>query len=110
MTFLLAILILTGCTSKGHITVVNSSQSPLANVVVEGTGFKSTIGPIAAGATQRITITPRPDDKAGLKLDFDSDGKHFTSNRSAGVWNGMKEVILTVEPSFSIKEATITTF
>jgi hypothetical protein len=110
ITLLLGILILTGCTRRGQITVVNESQATLTNVVAVGSGFSSPIDPIAPNSKKTITISPRPDGQAGLKLDFDADGKHFTSDRSANVWDGMKEVILTVEPAFSIKEEAVTSF
>ena len=110
ITLLLGILILTGCTREGHITVVNESNATLTNVVASGNGFSTSIGPIAPKAKQSIAMTPRPGDQAGLKLDFDADGKHFTSDRGANVWTGMKEVILTVDSAFTIKDAAVTSF
>ena len=110
IALLLGILVSTGCTKQGQVTVVNDSAATLTKVVVAGSGYSSPFGPIAPHAKQTVTLSPVPDGRAGLTLEFDADGKHFTSPRGVGVWNGMKEVILTVNPAFTVREEAVTTF
>lgn len=94
----------------GRITVVNRSNATLTNIVASGYGFSAPFVALAPGAEQKVTLTPRPRDKGGIKLEFDADGKRFSEVTPNDLWSGMKGIILNVTTNFSIICDGVTTF
>jgi hypothetical protein len=94
-------LLFSGCNRGASLTVVNRSAAELTNVVATGTGFTQSIGTIPAGGESRATI--RPTSESGLKLDFDANGKHFTSGPQ-GYFEASSsyKVTATVAPDFTV--------
>ncbi len=72
-----AAALLVGCTRGANLTIVNRSMTELSNVVATGSGFTQAIGSIPAGGKRRVTV--QPTGESGLQLDFNANGKHFTS-------------------------------
>lgn len=107
-----AAVLLVGCTRRAQLTVVNGSPTTLTNIVASGSGFSVPFGALAPGAQQQVTLSPRANDKGGIKLEFDANGKHFSEMTATDhdPWSGMREVILTVRTNFSLSYSAITTF
>jgi hypothetical protein len=108
---LLTFLLLAGCSNhKGHLTIINGSHATLTNIIASGKGFSAPVDQMPPGAKESVAITPDPNGQAGLKLDFDAGGKHFSWSREGNTWDGAKEVILTIDPQFSVHDEIITSF
>ena len=70
-------------------------------MVATGSGFTQSIAAIPAGGQQSISVKPSSD--SGLKLDFDANGKRFTSKRQGYFESGSKtKVTATVAPEFTV--------
>ncbi|MCX7006625.1 MAG: hypothetical protein NTY53_05145 [Kiritimatiellaeota bacterium] len=107
-----AVLLLVGCarsTREVKLTLVNGSAATLANVVATGPGFAAPVGALAPGA-QSTVVQPLPSGTAGFTLGFDAGGKHYSEKSADDPWNGMKEIIMTVAPDFSVTSQSVTTF
>lgn len=90
-----------GCSRAPQLTVINRSTVELTNVVATGTGFTQAIGSIPAGGQRSASISPRGE--SGLQLDFDANGKHFTSAPQGYFENNSSyKVTATVAPDFSV--------
>lgn len=96
---LLACSLFAACPRDMQLTVINKSPATLTNVVASGSGFSHSLNPLAPGAQQQITITPRGE--SGLKLAFDADGKHFAPQEQ-GYFEKSYKVSATVAPDFSV--------
>lgn len=110
LTITAAALLLAGCSHNEKLTVINQSPTTLTNVVAAGPGMFEHFGTLAPGAQGQVTVDPTPNDPAGFRLEFDADGKHYTNNVPNTIWNGMKEVVLTVQTNFSVDLSAVTTF
>jgi hypothetical protein len=101
LTCCLAAALLSGCTREARLSVINRSAAELTNVVASGTGFAEVIGSIPAGGERLATV--RPTSESGVQLDFDANGRHFTSP-SQGYFeaNSGYEVNATVGPDFTV--------
>jgi hypothetical protein len=109
--FLIVPLLLAGCAHPdGQLTIVNDAHSLLTNIVAAGNGYSVTIHQLNPDAKQTFTITPRPNRDAGLKLDFDAGGKHYSWSRPGNTWDGAKAVDLTINPEFSVSDVITTSF
>jgi hypothetical protein len=65
---------LTGCSTSPVITITNRSDTVLTNVVVSGSGFSEHIESLAPGRSRAVTVRPRGE--SGLRVSFDSHGRH----------------------------------
>jgi hypothetical protein len=96
---------LSGCTRGANVNVANDSGVELTNVVVTGSGFTQSIGSIPA-RTQRGVFVRLPGESA-LKIDFDANGKHFTSKPQSYFEGGYNtKVTAVVAPDFTVKVDT----
>lgn len=94
-----ATMALSGCSRGANLNVINRSTSELTNVVATGSGFtQSIVGSIPAGKQHSISVSPRSE--SDLKIDFDVNGKHFTS-KPQGYFEG-GTVTATVSNDFSV--------
>jgi hypothetical protein len=93
-----ATMALSGCSRGANLNVINRSTAELTNVVATGSGFTQSLGSIPAGKQHSIFVSPRSE--SDLKLDFDVNGKHFTS-KPQGYFEGGK-VTATVATDFSV--------
>jgi hypothetical protein len=89
---------LSGCSRGANLNVINRSTAELTNVVATGSGFTQSIGSIPAGKQHSISVSPRSE--SDLKIDFDVNGKHFTS-KPQGYFEG-GTVTATVSTDFSV--------
>lgn len=97
-----ATMTLSSCTGSAIINVVNSSSTKLTNVVATGSGFTQSIGSIPAGDHRNVVVNI--DSESALKIDFDANGKHHSSEPQ-GYFEGSKadtEVTATVSPNFTV--------
>jgi hypothetical protein len=94
---------ISGCTRSPNLNVVNRSTAELTNVVATGSGFTQSLGSIAAGEQRSISVSPRGE--SDLRLDFDANGKHFTS-KPQGYFEGSSKVTATVSPDFTVTVGT----
>jgi hypothetical protein len=96
-----AAVLLSGCTRGAQLNIVNSSTAELTNVVATGDGFTQTIGSIPAGEQHSVSV--RPPGESDLKLDFDANGKHFTSAPQGYFENSSSyKVTATISPDFTV--------
>jgi hypothetical protein len=95
------VALLSSCTRGAQLTVVNRSTTELTNVVATGTGFSQAIGSISAGEERSVSVSPRGE--SSLQLDFDANGKHFSS-APQGYFAGSSsyKVTATVAPDFTV--------
>jgi hypothetical protein len=93
-----ATMALSGCSRGTNLNVINRSTAELTNVVAIGSGFTQSLGSIPAGKQHSISVSSRSE--SDLKLDFDVNGKHFTS-KPQGYFEGGK-VTATVATDFSV--------
>jgi hypothetical protein len=93
---------LSGCTSGANLNIVNRSTTELTNVVVAGSRFTTqAIGSISAGAQRSVSLNVRSE--SALKLDFDANGKHFTSGTQGYFESGSgTKVTAIVSPDFTV--------
>jgi hypothetical protein len=97
-----AATILSGCAPGANLNIVNRSTAELTNVVATGSGFTQSLGSIPAGAQRSVSLSVRSE--SALQLDFDANGKHFTS-KPQGYFeggSGSTKVTATVSPSFTV--------
>jgi hypothetical protein len=92
------IMALSGCTRGANIDIVNRSTVELTNVVANGSGFTQSIGSIPAGEQRSVSVSIGSE--SDLRLDFDANGKHRTSDPQ-GYFEGGK-VTATVSPDFTV--------
>ncbi|MEY2858336.1 MAG: hypothetical protein RLZZ74_2649 [Cyanobacteriota bacterium] len=96
---------LSGCTRGGNLSVVNLSATELTNVVATGSGLNQSIGAIPAGQQREVSL--RVPGESALKLDFNANGKHFTSGRQGYVEGGYNiKITAIVAPDFTVKVDT----
>jgi hypothetical protein len=101
----LAVAMLSGCTRGANLNVVNGSTAELTNVVATGSGFTKSIGSIPAGGQRNISLN-LPGESA-LKLDFDANGKHFSSKPQSYFEGGYNtKLAAIVGPDFTVKVDT----
>jgi uncharacterized lipoprotein YajG len=95
------IIAMTGCSRAPTVTITNKSTNALANVVVSGTGFSERIDNIAAGADQTITVHPRGE--SGIRVVFDTGGRHVDSGEQ-GYFEGGGDyrVAVIVQPDLKV--------
>jgi hypothetical protein len=93
------VALLAGCTRDARLTIVNRSAAELTNVVASGSGFTQAVGTLAPGERRSMNVRPRGE--SGLRLDFDSGGKHFSS-APLGYFEGGYKVAATVSPEFNV--------
>ena len=74
---LIAITASAGCSRAPVLTISNRSPQTVINVVVSGTGFTQSVGNIAPGAEQRVSLSPRGE--SGVRIAFDASGKRVDS-------------------------------
>jgi hypothetical protein len=95
---------LSGCTRGANLNVVNRSTAELTNVVATGSGFTTqSIGSIPAGAQRSVSLSVSSESDLGL--DFDANGKHFTSEPQDYFEGGKvidTRVTATVSPDFTV--------
>ena len=96
---------LSGCTGSANLSVVNGSTTEITNVVATGSGFTRSIGSIPAG--QRRDVSMSLAGESSLKLDFDANGKRFTSKPQGYAEGGSNiKVMAVVAPDFTVKVET----
>jgi hypothetical protein len=98
-----AAAMLSGCTPSANLNIVNRSITELTNVVATGSGFTTqAIGSIPAGAQRSVSLNVRSE--SALKLDFDANGKHFTSEPQGYFegGSGTTKVTAIVSPDFTV--------
>ena len=102
LTFLLCMLFSAiACKRGAKLTVINDSKAKLDNVVASGSGFTQSLGSIPPEGKRHATI--QPTGESSLKLEFDADGNHFSSEPSGYFEaNGHYKITATVEPDFSV--------
>ncbi len=103
-------VLLAGCTRSSRevqLSLVNDSAETLTNTVVAGTGYSIAIGTLTPGTAHHF---PLRSDTGPFKLEFDAHGSHFAEPSRPDPWNGMKEIILTVQTNLSVDCASVTTF
>jgi hypothetical protein len=95
-----------GCSSSPVITITNRSDAVLTNLKVSGSGFSEHVESIAPATSRAITVRPRGE--SGLRVSFDSRGRHVDVDDLAYLEaSGGYRVALTVQPDLKI-EATAT--
>jgi hypothetical protein len=67
-----------GYSSPPEITIINASGTALQDVVVEGRGFRETVGRLPEGA--RITFDVVPAGESALMIEFIASSRHFTED------------------------------
>jgi hypothetical protein len=98
-------IVLSGCTRGANLSVINRSATELTNVVATGSGFTQSIGTIPAGQQREVSV--RVPGESALKLDFDANGKHFTSDRQSYFEGGYNlKLTAIVAPDFTVKVET----
>jgi hypothetical protein len=105
-------LMLTGCmktTRNVKLTVINNSTSTVTNAIAVGVDFSVSIETLQAGEQTTVTHL-RPSDGAGFLLDYDAGGKHLSELIAGDPWNGIKEIIVTIAPDFSMTHVSVTNF
>jgi hypothetical protein len=105
-------LMLAGCmktTRNVKLTVINNSTSTVTNAIAVGVDFSVSIETLQAGEQTTVTHL-RPSDGAEFLLGYDADGKHYTELMADDPWNGFKEIIVTIEPDFSMTHVSVTNF
>jgi hypothetical protein len=96
----LAATMLSGCTRGENLNIVNSSTAELTNVSATGPGFTTqSIGSIPAGEQRSVSLSVLSESDLGL--DFDANGKHFTSEPQ-GYFESGDKVTATVAPDFTV--------
>jgi uncharacterized lipoprotein YajG len=98
-----AVAMLSGCTPSANLNIVNRSTAELTNVVATGSGFTTqSIGSIPAGAQRSVSLSVSSE--SALKLDFDANGKHFTSDPQGYFegGSGTTKVTAIVSPDFTV--------
>ena len=107
----LAAVLLSGCTRTGTLTVINKSPLPITNIVVTVSGLTLPFEALAPGAQAQVRLDFRPSGTAAaMTLDFDGNGKHISDKIPSDSWDGMKEVIMTVNADFHVTVKSATTF
>lgn len=103
---LLSILALfVGCSRAPKLTVTNRSAVELTNVVATGTGFTQAIGSIPPGGQRSVSLNPSGE--TGIRLDFDANGKHFSSTPQGYFENSSGyKITATVAPDFTVTVET----
>ncbi len=100
-TAVVGISMLAGCSKQPKITVINHSGVLLSNLVASGSGFSQSLGTLAAGAQVRASVNPTGESSLGLE--FDANGKHFSSPPDGYFENSnYYQITATVEPDFSV--------
>jgi hypothetical protein len=74
---LAAVAFLAGCISGVPVIIENRSDKPIEHVVVSGIGFKESVGTVAAGATETVTVRPRSE--TGVTVAFEVDGQRYSA-------------------------------
>jgi hypothetical protein len=98
---LFAVAMLSSCAGGTNLNVVNGSTAELTNVVATGSGFTKSIGSIPAGGQRNISLN-LPGESA-LKLDFDANGKHHSSEPQSYFEGGSNtKVTAVVAPDFTV--------
>jgi uncharacterized lipoprotein YajG len=98
-----AITMLSACTPSANLNIVNRSTAELTNVVATGSGFTTqSIESISAGAQRSVSLSVRSE--SALKLDFDANEKHFTSEPQGYFEGGLgtTKVTAIVSPDFTV--------
>jgi hypothetical protein len=95
------VTLLASCTRGAKLNVVNQSSAELTDVLVSGTGFSQNLGSIQPGKQHSVSVTPTSE--SALKLEFNANGKHFTS-APQGYFEGSPsyKVTATVAPVFTV--------
>jgi hypothetical protein len=92
---------LSGCNRGANLGIINRSTAELTNVVATGSRFTQSVGSILAGAQRSVSLSVRSE--SALKLDFDANGKHFTSEPQGYFEDGSnKKVTAIVSPDFTV--------
>jgi hypothetical protein len=98
---LFAVAMLSSCAGGTNLNVVNGSTTELTNVVATGSRFTKSIGSIPAGGQRNISLN-LPGESA-LKLDFDANGKHRSSEPQGYFEGGSNtKVTAVVAPDFTV--------
>src|SRR5689334_22374062 len=74
------VLSLSGCGREligPKVVISNRSDRNLDNVMLSGSGFVTSIGPINAGSVASATL--HPTGESSLRVSFDADGRHVDS-------------------------------
>jgi hypothetical protein len=96
-----AVAMLSGCAGGTNLNVINGSTAELTNVVATGSRFTKSIGSIPAGGQRNISIN-LPGESA-LKLDFDTNGKHRSSDPQGYFEGGSNtKVTAVVAPDLTV--------
>lgn len=100
--FLLFLFVTTSCSRHPRVTVVNASADPLAHLVISGSGFSESLGPLAPGEQKTVEVRPSAD--TGLALTFEAKGAtHAPPADGYFEASGLYRVRATVRPDFSVK-------
>jgi hypothetical protein len=97
---------LSGCTRNANLIVVNRSTAELTNIIATGSGFTKSIASIPAGEQRNIFLDVVGE--SALKLDFDVNGKHRSSDFQ-GYFEGEvanTQVKAIVSPDFTVTVET----
>ena len=93
---------LAGCSTSPIITITNSSDAVLANLVVSGSGFSEHIESLAPGTSKTVVVRPRGE--SGLRLSFDARGRHVDVDDLAYIESsGGYRVVIDVRPDLKVE-------
>jgi hypothetical protein len=93
---------LAGCSSSPIITITNRSDAVLTDVVVSGSGFSEHIQSLPAGTSKTLTVRPRGE--SGLRVSFDSRGRHVNVDDLAYIEaSGGYRVAVNVQPDLKVE-------
>lgn len=107
----LSAVLLIGCTRTGTLTVINKSPLAITNIVVTVSGLTLPFESLAPGAQAQIRLNFRlSGNAAAMTVNFDGNGKHISDKIPSNSWDGMKEVIMTVNTDFHVTVQGATTF
>ena len=96
----LLLALLQGCASGQPVKVMNKSATPLVNVVVSGEGFSEKFGTIPPGGAETLRIRPRGE--TGLRIEFEVDGRRYTSSHPALEEDHLERAEITIQADHSI--------
>jgi hypothetical protein len=93
------ILIVSGCSDRATITVINHSGLTLSNLVLSGSGFTNRIATLAPGDQNRERV--RVGGESGLRVSFDAAGRRIESGEE-GYFEARYRVTAIIETNLSV--------
>ncbi len=96
----LAFALLQGCASGDLVKVINKSPTALTDVVVSGNGLSKRFGTIPAGGAETLRVRPRGE--SGLRVEFEANGRRYSSSREALEDDHLERAEITINADYSI--------